>query len=142
MRNLSKMIVSLNISFSTTHLMNIIQNEVTDDSILLKSVITSLCDYSFSGPCSLTGIRQVCNNCIILYICLQFRKHWRLMSRLLIFLLLQFSYIRDFKLRKSLEDFLFWRETRRWEGVEIQFCLAHEAVKELFNRCANGNIFH
>lgn len=49
--------ISLSISFSTTDLMDIIQDEVTGDSILFKSVIARLCDYVFSGPYSFRGVR-------------------------------------------------------------------------------------
>lgn len=49
--------------------MDIIQDEVTGNSILFKSVIARFCDYVFSGPYSLRGVRIVYNNCIILYMC-------------------------------------------------------------------------
>lgn len=96
--------------------MDIIQDEVTDDTVLFKLVISSLCDYIFPGPCTLRSVRKVGNNCIILYVCLWLRKHWRLMNQVLIFPLLQSSCLRDFKLRKSLEGFLCWAWGRVGRG--------------------------
>ena len=70
MGNLSKHNFSLGISLSTTDLMDIIQDEVQDDSILFDSVMTGLGDYIFSGPSCVRGARIVCNHCVILYMCL------------------------------------------------------------------------
>lgn len=63
------------------------------------------------------------------------------MNQLLIFLLFQFPYTRDFKLRKSLGKNVFGGEHGVGRGGNSIF-FVHETINELFNRYANGNILY